>query len=172
MLDIGKKGLLLFVSPKWPRWPNANAASAYTRDSAKRGVRLLLMTAAILDRVQQKVLVPRCGVPLVSNVLHFPLGRSSGSSVRAVKERSAVRSEVLAGSFLPHPTLVKASWDPAAAGASAIGDGEEMPHAKREVVVLVRERTVAAFVHLQLLAARCGGQLVSSAPHSHLGQPS
>ena len=64
--------------------------------------------------------------------------------MRAVKERSAVRSEVLVGSFLRHPTLVKASSDPTAAGASVIGDGEEMPHAKREVVVLVRERTVAA----------------------------
>ena len=53
-----------------------------------------------------------------------------------------------------------------------VGDEEEMPLAKSEVVVLVQERTVAASVLLQLLAARCCGQLVPNAPHSHLGQPS
>ena len=62
----------------------------------------------------------RCGVQLVSNVLLFPCCPSSASSVSVVKERSAVRTEVLVGSFLRRPTLVEAGLDPAATGAPSV----------------------------------------------------
>ena len=55
--------------------------------------------------------------------------------MRAVKERSAVRTEVLAGSFLRRPTLAEGGLDPVAAGASVVEAEEEMLLAKREVVV-------------------------------------
>ena len=96
-------------------------------------------------------------------MLLFPLGRSSESSVRAVKEKSAVRTEVLAGSFLRRPTLAEGGLDPVAAEASVVEAEEEMPNAKREVVVLA---------HFSFLVARCGVQLVPNAAHSHLGQSS
>ena len=61
---------------------------------AKHGVELLPMNAAILDHLQQDILVARCVVQLVSKVLLVHLGRIPRSAVRVVNESPAVRSEV------------------------------------------------------------------------------